>query len=638
MKSERFPHPATFLPWLVAASSLLWLKRDLLIAFPLVPMRGGPINNGFTAQLACYRMDVLLLFVIIPLAFAVLFYFIPRSWHLPVIVVAGVLIEVVVYAEGRSLQMVGEFASMSLLLSAISWGTSGSEALDYVPMRGLIKLAVAVFVVVICALMARWIARRNAGRSSSAVRTVAAAYFAIALLVSLACWAVPAPATPQTTNILSIVAKSWVGADTAADRTKGLQSKSVDELIATYRQLANAPVTHQDPHYWGKAKGQNVIFFVWETGPDRDLGIAGDLKDYPNIARLRQQALVGDNHHSTYPYTNRAYISIYTSLYPAARKNFQSFPHQRLPGVMSSLRDAGYQTAIFGHLWTGETDSNMFKSLGFTDIAIPQGGLDSGEVPWPQKIQIDHGALEMLESQTAQWNQERKNFAAVFVPNVGHGPWPDMSNDGGKESIDERGRALWRLADAWLGELLQSLEKNHMLSNTVIVFTADHGIRDRTEDPRFSPGMIDDYSFHVPLLIYCPAAFPTRTDIPWLTSHIDIAPTLLDLLGIESGRSAEEGAPVWQEDLRNRTTFFLASHYLGSDGYFKDGKYYMVKYLSNAVYGSDKLHFGSDRLSGPEADSVSNLTSEMNAIEAAIFYEYSFEKQYSYDESKPAPH
>ena len=137
--------------------------------------------------------------------------------------------------------------------------------------------------------------------------------------------------------------------------------------------------------------------------------------------------------------------------------------------------------------------------------------------------------------------------------------------------------------------------------------------------------MIDEYSFHVPLLIYSQAAAPKRVDIPWITSHIDIAPTLLDLVGIDSGRAMEEGAPIWQPDLRGRTTFFLASHYLGSDGYYRDQKYYMVKHLSNTAYESSQLHF-AHRITSPEADEVTETTSELNALQSAIFFKYAFDK------------
>ena len=58
--------------------------------------------------------------------------------------------------------------------------------------------------------------------------------------------------------------------------------------------------------------------------------------------------------------------------------------------------------------------------------------------------------------------------------------------------------------------------------------------------------MIDAYSFHVPLLVYAPEALRSTSNIASLTSHIDIQPTVLDLLGLEKGREFEQGSPIWR--------------------------------------------------------------------------------------------
>jgi membrane-anchored protein YejM (alkaline phosphatase superfamily) len=324
--------------------------------------------------------------------------------------------------------------------------------------------------------------------------------------------------------------------------------------------------------------------------------------------------------------TNRAYISLFTSLYPFANKSFHSAPNNKLPGVISSLRNAGYETKMYGALWTGESDQNMLSSIGFDTLGVPPGGInDNGQ--WPKKVEVDRAALQMLESDIARWNGGGKRFAVAFLPQIGHGPWPDMSSTGVPHSVAERGRALMKLEDAWLGELLQSLEKDHLLSNTIIVLTADHGIRDTVEDPSFTRGMIDDYSFHVPLMVYSQSAIPNRVDIPWLTSHIDIPPTVLDLLAVTDGRQLEEGAPIWQKDIRDRTTFFLASYFLRSDGYYRNGEYYMVRYVSDSAYKSPDLHFAGPPISDPEASEVESLTTELNAVQSAMFLKLTLDKR-----------
>lgn len=626
MIRQRLPHPAVFLPWFIAALSLLWLKRDLLIEFPIhyAILTTPAFTTTYFNNLACYRLDILLLFAVIPVLIAGIFCLLPRFTHLPLITIASVTIQILVYAEGRSLMLVGQFSSLSLFMSAISWGGSGSGAHDYIPLSGVVKLILSILVVIVIAFVASRIIRGNFPRNAPLRQRIVVAYLVIVILFSSACWAIHVPPTALTTSITTVLFQSFFNLDSVDNRTKGLQALSVEDLILKYRQLAQAPSSEKDPAYFARAKNQNVIFLIWETGPARYFDVSGDLSEFPNLARLREHAIVAPAHYSTYPYTNRAHVSIFTSLYPYAKKNFQAFPHQILPGVISSLDREGYQTGVYGHLWTGESDGNMYHSIGFQQVVVPPGGLDNGNVPWRQKIQIDKGALSMLESDITQWNSENKRFAVAFLPNAGHGPWPDMSDDNGKQTIPERGRALMHLEDQWIGELLQVLDKNKMLANTIIVITSDHGVRDKVDDPAFNIGMIDGYSYHVPLLIYC-STLSKRVDIPWPTSHVDIAPTLLDLLGIQNGRSTEEGAPVWQQSLKNRTTFLLSSHYMGADGYYKNNEFYMVKYLSNEAYESPEMHFTGAPLPDEKADEVKAITSQLNAIQAALFYKFAFD-------------
>jgi arylsulfatase A-like enzyme len=125
----------------------------------------------------------------------------------------------------------------------------------------------------------------------------------------------------------------------------------------------------------------------------------------------------------------------------------------------------------------------------------------------------------------------------------------------------------------------------------VIVVVGDHGIRSPIEDPALSSGVIDDYSFHVPLVIYAPKAFEHTEEIPWVTSHIDIAPSVQSLLGIEQGQSFEQGTPIWDPNLINRTTFFFAHDLMGVDGYYSHGNFFMWNQTSDALYRNTKMSF-----------------------------------------------
>jgi arylsulfatase A-like enzyme len=152
-------------------------------------------------------------------------------------------------------------------------------------------------------------------------------------------------------------------------------------------------------------------------------------------------------------------------------------------------------------------------------------------------------------------------------------------------------RGLMDLQDAWLGELLDVAAAGHRLQHTVVAVTADHGLRTRAEFPSLKVGSLSDVMFRVPLFIYAPSAFeaPRTLDAP--TSHVDLAPTLLALLGAPDAAARMRGIPVWQRTSRDRL-YLLASAYGGADGFLENGRFYMHQTMSGAVYASDRFAFG----------------------------------------------
>ena len=124
----------------------------------------------------------------------------------------------------------------------------------------------------------------------------------------------------------------------------------------------------------------------------------------------------------------------------------------------------------------------------------------------------------------------------------------------------------------------------------------------------------------MPFLLYAPGVLHERKDIGYVTSHIDIMPSLLDLLGISDGRDAEEGSPVWTERIAGRRTFFWAKDYLGADGYYSEGKFHMLVYDLESLYEAPRMDFTQmDLLRGESAEKVRRTTRRMAATQFAYY-------------------
>ena len=86
--------------------------------------------------------------------------------------------------------------------------------------------------------------------------------------------------------------------------------------------------------------------------------------------------------------------------------------------------------------------------------------------------------------------------------------------------------------DESLGRIMQYLEDKNELESTVIIYMGDNGFQFGEH------GLIDkrtayEASIRVPLLFMCPARFRGGSKISQMVANIDIAPTIMELAGIE---------------------------------------------------------------------------------------------------------
>lgn len=130
------------------------------------------------------------------------------------------------------------------------------------------------------------------------------------------------------------------------------------------------------------------------------------------------------------------------------------------------------------------------------------------------------------------WKRNGKELVQVDVP----GFFPDTDEIKG-DMLDYAVEIEW--ADSHLYKMLNYLDSIGELDNTVVMVTADNGM----PFPRAKANCFE-YGVHVPLAISYPKGFPGKRRVDDLVGFVDIAPTILELAGVEpdgmlpiSGRS-----------------------------------------------------------------------------------------------------
>lgn len=106
----------------------------------------------------------------------------------------------------------------------------------------------------------------------------------------------------------------------------------------------------------------------------------------------------------------------------------------------------------------------------------------------------------------------------------------DVASEHGWRTLRAHYFASISLVDQMVGKIVGALERSGLAENTIVVFTSDHG------DLLGDHAMLEKRSFYeesakVPLLMAIPGLTQDQREIDGSFSHIDLVPTLLDLLG-----------------------------------------------------------------------------------------------------------
>ena len=235
----------------------------------------------------------------------------------------------------------------------------------------------------------------------------------------------------------------------------------------------------------------------------------------------------------------------------------------------------------------------------------------------------DHRGLLAMQADIRNWTAKGQRFAAAYFPEIGHDPYRQLDGQP-PMSLLKRGHALAVYQDAWLGELLDELQRDGALENTIIVFTSDHGMRwtpgsREGEVVLVARGQLEDIELRVPMLIYVPRVLQQATIIDSPTSHIDITPTLLDLLGIMAGRENEQGLPVYDHEISQRR-LFLQMDMFGASGFYYGGSYYSRSAMG-FTYKCPTMNFQSSgmvRFGSSEAEEVRDILAAQDANQDAL--------------------
>ncbi len=318
---------------------------------------------------------------------------------------------------------------------------------------------------------------------------------------------------------------------------------------------------------------RNVIVIVMESVGTKYLSLYGNRWDTtPHLVEEAKHALVYDNISAHAPYTSCSFMAVNFSMHPgvpwcyAPSDSFEPNGPRELPPTLASvLQPQGWRTAFLhnGDLdWGGERV--MLDGSGYD---VVQDYRDLGAPPLTSWGSEDRFLFDRL----VQWIDEKPGqpFLAYCWTDQTHNPYARRP---GLPKIDffhdapppNHAEALARYlnvlhdTDELLGRLFAALRERGLADDTLVVVTGDHG--EAFADPHDQQGhgfTVFQEEINVPFMIWNPRLFPHGERRSEVGGHIDMNPTIADLLG-KSISDDWQGHSLFQPDRPDRA-YFVAS-------------------------------------------------------------------------------
>lgn len=307
-----------------------------------------------------------------------------------------------------------------------------------------------------------------------------------------------------------------------------------------------------------RSRPYNIILYFFESTPYKyyDIKIGGRYL-VGTWRRLEQNSLNFRHHYANYPLSANALMTVFTSAYDMNSKDMviQKYPDIGLRTMPEILTDRGYKACLIHTGGLGYAGQKRFlKNRKFDEIIDYNQLVD---IP-PYNRQVGWGVDERAMIGPALAFMKKHSGTPrflVLMPVNPHHPYaiPDDSfRIAGRSQDDPHDRKRhWHnycnslyYSDACLGLLVDELERAGLMVNTLLFLFADHGEAFYQHRMNYNhPLYLYNENVHVPFLIYNRHIFSTPEYYDGISRHVDILPTILDILGID-GSPEQEGVPL----------------------------------------------------------------------------------------------
>lgn len=280
---------------------------------------------------------------------------------------------------------------------------------------------------------------------------------------------------------------------------------------------------------YGENARPNFIIFIADDVSWDDFDAYGnrDVKT-PEIDRLAANGLRFDNVYLTASSCSPSRNSILLGRYPhnTGAAELHTQPPLDLLSFPELLKENGYHTVHSGKYHQGEFSERAFVEIHRDPEAIEDGGegmwlTNIRERPRDKPFFMWFAALDAHR----EWGENE--LSGAHAPGELTPPFYLADGEATKKDLAQYYDEVYRF-DHHIGLVVEELREQDALGNTVIIVMADNG-----RPFPHSKTRVNDRGMKTPFIICYPDEIPGQQQSSSLVSVIDIAPTILEMAGID---------------------------------------------------------------------------------------------------------
>ena len=291
----------------------------------------------------------------------------------------------------------------------------------------------------------------------------------------------------------------------------------------------------------------------------------------PYLVSLADQGVEFSNARSSLTHTTKALFALLTGRFASASQDLAEAVPAVKPyaGIVTLLRnEVNYRTAFFqSAMGNFESRPGLVYNLGFNkfwardDLGDPNSFLGY--------LACDE--FSMLKPITEWIQEDDKPFLLTILCSVTHDPYevPEWFDTPAKEPVEERYRQAIRYTDKFLAALDVELARLNLTDKTILCVIGDHGEAFGEHGQSGHALIAFDEVLRIPFCLRAPFLIEPGVKVSEPVSSIDLTPTLLALLGFETGSVGFDGVNALGSIPDGRRVYFSGWMREGPAGFIR---------------------------------------------------------------------